>query len=62
MAITKKRLSKTAKDALKKLTESKILAATKASNDQKATQTFKAADGPAKIMTANKKRPDKKRG
>ncbi len=62
MAITKKRLSKTAKEALKKLNESKLLAASKASADQKSGSEFKATDSVNKNLTANKMRPNKKRG
>ena len=62
MAITKKRLSKTAKEALKKLNESKLLAASKASAEQKSNQEFKATDISNKTLTANKMRPNKKRG
>ena len=62
MANTKKRLSKTAKEALKKLNESKILAASKATIEQKSNQEFKAVEPSNKPMTANKMRPNKKRG
>jgi hypothetical protein len=62
MANTKKRLSKTAKEALKKLNESKILAASKATIEQKSNQEFKATEPSNKPMTANKMRPNKKRG
>ena len=62
MANTKKRLSKTAKDALKKLNESKLLAASKLSNEQKSNQEFKVTDVSNKMLTANKMRPNKKRG
>lgn len=62
MAITKKRLSKTAKEALKKLNESKLLAASKLSTEQKANQEFKTTDTVNKNLTANKMRPNKKRG
>ena len=62
MANTKKRLSKTAKEALKKLNESKNLAASKATIAQKSNQEFKATDISNKTMTANKMRPNKKRG
>lgn len=62
MANSKKRLSKTAKEALKKLNESKLLAASKASAEQKSNQEFKATDISNKTLTANKMRPNKKRG
>lgn len=62
MAITKKRLSKTAKEALKKLNESKLLAASKASLEQKSNQEFKTTEVSNKTLTANKMRPNKKRG
>ncbi len=62
MATTKKRLSKTAKEALKKLNESKLLAASKLSTEQKANQEFKTTEITNKNLTANKMRPNKKRG
>lgn len=62
MATTKKRLSKTAKEALKKLNESKLLAASKASVEQKSNQEFKNTEVSGKTLTANKMRPNKKRG
>jgi len=62
MAITKKRLSKTAKEALKKLNDSKLLAATKAATEQKSNQDFKSTEVTKKNLTANKMRPNKKRG
>lgn len=62
MAITKKRISKTAKEALKKLNESKLLAASKASIEQKSNQEFKNTEVSNKTLTANKMRPNKKRG
>ncbi len=62
MAQPKKRLSKTAKAALKILEDSKLLANNKANTDSKADQTFKAADSAVKTSVANKKRPNKKRG
>lgn len=58
----KKRLSKNAKAALKLLNESKLLAASKAAQDAKATSEFKPADTLPKPSTANKLRPEKKRG
>lgn len=62
MAKEKKRLSKNAKAALKTLEESKLLATSKTIADSKANQTFKPSDSPAKPSTANKLRPEKKRG
>lgn len=62
MAKEKKRLSKNAKAALKTLEESKLLAASKIINDSKTNQTFKPADASPKPSTANKLRPEKKRG
>ncbi len=62
MANTKKRLSKTAKEALKKLNDSKLLATSKASMEQKSNQDFKSTEVTNKNMTANKMRPNKKRG
>ncbi|MEP6901804.1 MAG: hypothetical protein ABJA66_08645 [Actinomycetota bacterium] len=62
MAQAKKRLSKTAKAALKILEDSKLLANNKANADSKADQTFKPTDASIKPTVANKKRPNKKRG
>lgn len=62
MAQAKKRLSKTAKAALKILEDSKLLANNKTNTESKADQTFKAADSAIKTSAANKKRPNKKRG
>jgi hypothetical protein len=63
MAQAKKRLSKTAKAAQKILEDSKLLAANKTATDVKADQAFKPSDSPVKTnTTANKKRPNKKRG
>ncbi len=62
MAKEKKRLSKTAKEALKILEKSKLLKTSKTINDSKAEQTFKPDDSPMKTSAANKTRPDKKRG
>ena len=62
MANTKKRLSKTAKEALKKLSESKLLAASKNANAQNSTQNFRSNETFKTNLTANKMRPDKKRG
>ncbi|MDQ2747235.1 MAG: hypothetical protein M3T96_08255 [Acidobacteriota bacterium] len=62
MAQEKKRLSKTAKAALKTLNDSKLLANAKASEESKATQTFEGENAPNKTTAAIKPRPDKKRG
>jgi hypothetical protein len=62
MAKEKKRLSKNAKAALKLLKESKLLATAKATNDSKTDQNFKSSDVSPKTSTANKPRPQKKRG
>ena len=62
MAQTKKRLSKTAKEALKKLNESKLLANSKVTLEQKSNQEFKNTEVSNKTLTANKMRPNKKRG
>ncbi len=63
MAQTKKRPNKAAKAAQKVLEDSKLLANNKANTESKADQTFKPTDSPVKInTTANKNRPDKKRG
>jgi hypothetical protein len=62
MATGKKRLSKTAKEALKKLSESKLLAASKNSIEHKNAQSFTQNEANTKNLTANKMRPDKKRG
>jgi len=63
MAQPKKRLSKAAKAAQKILEESKLLANNKTIADSKADQAFKPNDAPVKVnTTANKNRPDKKRG
>ena len=62
MAKEKKRLSKNAKAAQKLLKDSKLLEAAKARDDSKADQNFKSSDAPVKPSTANKLRPEKKRG
>ncbi len=62
MAKEKKRLSKNAKAALKLLKDSKLLATAKTANDLKTDQNFKSSDASAKTSTANKLRPQKKRG
>lgn len=58
----KKKLSKNAKAALKILEESKLLATAKSINDSNAARNFKQMDSPAKTSSANKLRPEKKRG
>ncbi|CAN5250050.1 hypothetical protein BH10ACI1_BH10ACI1_04060 [soil metagenome] len=62
MAQTKKRLSKSAKAAQKILEDSKLLAASKITNDLREGEHFKSADTLPKTSTANKIRPNKKRG
>ena len=62
MAQPKKRPSKSAKAAKKILEESKLLAAHKTETDANTDQAFKPGDSQIKPATANKKRPDKKRG
>lgn len=63
MTKAKKKLSKTAKAALKVLEESKLMAASKVIIGSKADQTFKAVESSVKPTTmANKMRPNKKRG
>ncbi|MGI9035801.1 MAG: hypothetical protein ACR2GD_07150 [Pyrinomonadaceae bacterium] len=62
MANPKKKLSKSAKAALKILNDSKLLAAAKTLNDSRTDQTFKTADATIKTSAPNKMRPSKKRG
>lgn len=62
MAKEKKRLSKHEKAALKILEDSKLLAASKTKTDSKTDQMFKPTDSSIKTSTANKTRPNKKRG
>lgn len=63
MTQPKKRPNKKAKAAQKILESSKLLATNKTINESKADQTFKPTDSQIKInTTANKNRPDKKRG
>jgi len=59
--MAKKRLGKSAKAALKLLNDSKQLA-TKNANDTKADPNFKQTDVAPRTSTANKLRPEKKRG
>ncbi len=58
----KKRLSKTAKAAQKLLNDSKLLAATRAAQETTPGQEFRAAQVTPRTTTANKLRPEKKRG
>lgn len=58
----KKRLSKSAKAALKAITESKLLAAAKAANGSNTGQEFRAVQVTPRTTTANKLRPEKKKG
>jgi hypothetical protein len=62
MAKAKKRLSKNAKAAQKILEESKLLATAKTTNDSGKDEHFKPADTLPKPSSANKLRPEKKRG
>lgn len=57
----KKRLSKNAKAALKAIAESKLLAS-KAASVKNAGNEFRASQPSPKTATANKLRPDKKKG
>lgn len=61
MSKEKKRPSKRAKAVAKILNNSELLAA-KTANDAKTEPNFKPADVSAKTSTANKMRPEKKRG
>ena len=62
MPTTKKRPSKTAKAAAKKLAESKLLATKKAGEDTASGDEFKPGDTVTKTAPAIKQRPQKKRG
>jgi hypothetical protein len=62
MAKGKKRLNKNAKAAQKILEESKLLATAKTKSDSGTGEHFKPADTLPKTSTANKLRPQKKRG
>jgi hypothetical protein len=63
MAQPKKRLSKTAKAAQKVLQDSKLLATNKTLTESKNEQVFKPNEPSIKTnTTANKIRPNKKRG
>jgi hypothetical protein len=58
----KKKLSKSAKEALKVLENSKLLANSKIQNQPKAPQNIKPEDVSGKTSIPNKMRPAKKRG
>ena len=62
MPKAKKRLSKSAKAAQKLLTDSKLLAVTKAAQDAKSGKEFRSSGAAPKTSAANKPRPHKKRG
>lgn len=62
MPKAKKKLSKNAKNALKILSESKLLNASKEAKDLKITQDSKSSAALPKPSGAIKPRPDKKRG
>jgi hypothetical protein len=62
MAAPKKRLSKSAKDALKVLEKSKLLKDSKTLNESKERKDEKPAVSNLKTSEANKMRPGKKRG
>ena len=58
----KKRLSKNAKAALKAINDSKLLTASKAANETNAGQEFRAGQVTPRTASANKLRPEKKKG
>ncbi len=60
--MVQKRPNKRAKTVAKLLKDSELLAAAKATNDSKTDSNFKPTDVSAKTTTANKLRPEKKRG
>lgn len=62
MAQTKKKLSKSAKAALKILEDSKLLNAAKTANALKIAANDKPPVNSTKTTAANKIRPEKKRG
>jgi hypothetical protein len=62
MAKVKKKLSKSAKEALKVLENSKLLANSKTQNHQNAPQNIKPEAATGKPGVPNKMRPAKKRG
>jgi hypothetical protein len=61
MPKAKKRLSKNAKAALKTITESKLLAS-KAASVKSAGQEFRSSQVTPRTASANKLRPEKKKG
>ncbi len=62
MAKEKKKIKKSAKANSKLLKNSTLLNAVKALNDSKQPQNVKLGGIPTKTSTANKMRPEKKRG
>jgi hypothetical protein len=62
MTQPKKKLSKSAKEALKVLENSKLLANSKTQNHSNAPQNIKPEDLSGKTSAPNKRRPAKKRG
>ena len=62
MAKEKKKLSKSAKAAAKLLENSKLLTASKATNELKIPETPKPTGFSGKTNAPNKMRPEKKRG
>ncbi len=62
MAKEKKKLSKSAKAALKVLENSKLLANSKTPNESNAMQNIKPGTASGKPAAPNKMRPAKKRG
>lgn len=62
MAQQKKKLSKSAKAALKILEDSKLLTASKKANETKAVSSDKPSAASPKTNAPNKMRPEKKRG
>ncbi len=62
MAKVKKKLSKSAKEALKVLENSKLLANSKAQNNPNAPQNIKPESGSGRTSAPIKQRPSKKRG
>lgn len=62
MVQEKKRPNKRAKAVAKLLKDSELLATAKATNDSKSDANFNPTDASPKTSTANKLRPEKKRG
>lgn len=62
MATSKKRPGKKAKAARKAISESKLLAVARAGHAAPDSQTFRTPEPSPRASSANKKRPDKKRG